>query len=159
MSGDDMIVLTRAGKEQIERELERLCTTERREVAERIRESKQFGEFSENAEYEDAKIAQAFVEGRIGDLRRVLQQARVLSDEEIPVSYVGLGSIVTIRDTRTNEDWEVQIVGSVEADPNEDRISDQSPVGLALMDHKVGDTVTVMVPNGKVQYRIMNIRK
>jgi transcription elongation factor GreA len=159
MSGDDMIVLTRAGKEQIEKELERLCTQERREVAERIRESKQFGEFSENAEYEDAKIAQAFVEGRIGDLRRVLQHARVLNDDEIPDTHVGLGSIVTIRDTRTNEDWEVQIVGSVEADPNEDRISDQSPVGLALMDHKVGDTVTVAVPNGKVQYRIINIRK
>src|SRR5215467_14240719 len=98
MSLDTHVVLTAHGYEKIERELERLRTVERREVADRIRDSKQFGEFAENAEYDDAKIEQAFVEGRIQDLRRVLQIASVLDEKDIPTDKIGIGSIVTVKD-------------------------------------------------------------
>lgn len=159
MSDEDVVVLTPGGYARIERELERLRTIERREVAERIRESKQFGEFSENAEYEDAKIAQAFVEGRIGELRRVLQHAQVLDDAEIPVDTIGIGSIVTVLDMDADEEWTFTLVGSVESDPDNDRISDESPVGLALYGKKVGDEVQIAIPDGSIRYRVLRIEK
>lgn len=159
MSTDQSIVLTRAGHDRIEKELERLRTVQRREVADRIREAKQFGEFTENAEYEEAKIEQAFVEGRIQDLRRILLNARVLENDEIPTDMVGIGSIVTIKDLSLDEDWELTIVGSVESDPDHDRISDESPVGEALLGCKVGDEVDVEAPGGHIRYRVESIRK
>lgn len=159
MSEEDVVVLTPGGYARIERELERLRTVERREVAERIRESKQFGEFSENAEYEDAKIAQAFVEGRIGELRRVLQHAQVLDDSEIPVDTIGIGSIVTVLDVDEGEEWTFTLVGSIESDPDNDRISDESPVGLALYGKKVGDEVQIAIPDGSIRYRVLRIEK
>jgi transcription elongation factor GreA len=159
MSSDHQIYLTPEGYNRIERELERLRTVDRREVADRIRESKQFGEFTENAEYEDAKIEQAFVEGRIQDLKRIIQIAHVLSDSDIPTDEVGIGSRVKVLDLDTNEEWDLQVVGSVESDPNFDRISDESPVGEALMGHKVGDEVEVAIPDGTLRYRILQITK
>src|SRR2546427_1954508 len=114
MSTDNQIVLTASGYSKIEKELDRLRTVERREVADRIRDSKQFGEFAENAEYEDAKIEQAFVEGRITELRRILAIAQVLEDEDIPTDRIGLGSIVTVLDVKAGEEWEFTLVGSVE---------------------------------------------
>src|SRR5438552_16050033 len=122
MSLDNQVVLTPKGYEKIERELERLRTVDRREVADRIRDSKQFGEFTENAEYEDAKIAQAFVEGKIDDLRRILQNAHVLEPSDIPTDRIGIGSVVTVYDLDLKEDWELTLVGSVESDPGSDRI-------------------------------------
>src|SRR5262249_17907315 len=121
MSLDTHVVLTAQGYEKIERELERLRTVDRREVADRIRDSKQFGEFAENAEYEDAKMEQAFVEGRIQDLRRILQIAQVLDISEIPTDQVGIGSIVKVLDIEADEDWEFTLVGSIESDPDNDR--------------------------------------
>ncbi len=159
MSSDDVVVLTPSGYARIESELERLRTVERREVAERIRESKQFGEFSENAEYEDAKIAQAFVEGRIGELRRVLQHAQVLEEAEIPTDTIGIGSVVTVLEVEADEEWEFTLVGSIESDPDHDRISDASPVGLALFGKKVGDEVRIAVPDGFTRYRVLRITK
>src|SRR5437016_6642422 len=120
MSLDTQLVLTAQGYAKIERELERLRTVDRREVAERIRDSKQFGEFTENAEYEDAKIEQAFVEGRIQDLRRILMVAHVLDESEISTDRIGLGSVVTVKDIQAKEDWEFTLVGSVESDPDND---------------------------------------
>src|SRR5437773_3194980 len=121
MSLDTQLVLTAQGYAKIERELERLRTVDRREVAERIRDSKQFGEFAENAEYEDAKMEQAFVEGRIQDLKRILQVAQILREEDIPTDVVGIGSIVTVHEMGTKgEDWELRLVGSVESDPDND---------------------------------------
>src|SRR5438128_858073 len=146
MSMDNLIVLTAEGYERIEKELERLRTVERREVADRIRDSKQFGEFAENAEYEDAKVEQAFVEGRIQDLKRILQVAQILQEADIPTKVVGLGSIVTVHEMGTKEDWEFRLVGSVESDPDNDRISDESPVGQALLGKKVGESVNVRIP-------------
>jgi transcription elongation factor GreA len=153
------IVLTRPGYEKIEKELDHLRTVQRHEVADRIRDAKQFGELAENAEYDDAKNAQAFVEGRIHELRSILLNAHILADEEIPTDTVGLGSIVKVKDLDTDEEWEFTLVGFVESDPDQDKISDESPIGEALLGKTVGDEVTVSVPDGQIRYRIENIRK
>ena len=159
MSTEYRIVLTPEGYQKIDKELERLRTVDRHEVADRIRDAKQFGEFTENAEYEEAKKEQAFIEGRIQELRHVLQNAQILQDDEIPTDTVGIGSLVTVTDTDTGDDWEFKLVGSFESDPDNDKISDESPIGEALFGKKVGDTVDVIIPDGQIQYRIDNIRK
>ncbi len=158
MGDNEEIVLTPTGYKELADQLETLRTTERRDVAERIRDSITFGELTENSEYEDAKNAQAFLEGRIEDLKHIMQIARPLEFDEIPTDHVGLGSVVTVKDD-TDEDWEFTMVSPVEADPTRDKISDESPVGEALYGRKVGDTVTVLVPDGKTKYAIVAIRK
>jgi len=159
VTAEKEIVITKEGLKKIEEELEHLRTVHRKAVAERIRESKQFGELTENSEYEEAKNEQAFVEGRILELKRILQNAHVIESDEVHTDQVGVGSKVTVRDLDTKDEWVYTIVGSVEADPGEDRISDESPVGQALMGHKVGDIVTVEVPAGAARYQIINIGK
>ena len=159
METEKDIVLTTGGLKRIENELEHLRTVHRREVADRIRDSKAFGEFSENSEYEDAKTEQAFVEGRIIELKHILQNASIIEEQTIPTDVVGVGSKVTVRDLDTKDQWEYTIVGSVEADPFEDRISNESPVGESLMGRKVGDVVQVEVPAGKAKYEIVKISK
>ena len=153
------LVLTATGLQRIQQELEHLRTVHRREVADRIRDSKEFGELSENSEYEEAKTEQAFVEGRILELKRIVQNAYIIGDEEIPTDAVGVGSRVRVRDLETKDEWEYTIVGSVEADPTEDRISNESPVGESLMDKKIGDIVEVEIPEGTAQYMIVGISK
>lgn len=153
------VVLTPSGLKKIEEELEHLRTVHRREVADRIRDSKQFGELAENAEYEEAKTEQAFVEGRIMELKRILQNAHVIEENEVQTDVVGIGSKVTVRDMSSKEQLVYTIVGSVEADPLEYRISNESPVGEALMDRKVGDTVEVDIPAGRAKYKIVKIEK
>ncbi|MCX6374647.1 MAG: transcription elongation factor GreA, partial [Armatimonadetes bacterium] len=113
----------------------------------------------ENSEYEDAKVEQAFVEGRILELKHVVQNASIIDEKEIPTDVVGVGSRVTVRDLETNDEWEYTIVGSVEADPSEDRISNESPVGESLIDRSVGDVIEVDIPAGKARYRIIKIGK
>ena len=157
MGDIDEIVLTPAGYKELVEELESLRTTERREVAERIRDAITYGELTENSEYEDAKNAQAFLEGRIEDLKHIMQLARPLDADEIPTDHVGLGSVVTVRDD--DEDWEFTLVSPVEANPSRDKISDESPVGEALIGKKVGDAVSVTTPAGKTRYEIVAIRK
>ncbi len=159
MSTDYHIVLTPEGYAKVDRELEHLRMVERPQVADRIRDAKQFGEFSENAEYEEAKKEQALIEGRIQELRHVLQNSQILQDEDIPTDKVGIGSRVTVTDLETGEEWEFRLVGSVESDPDKDRISDESPIGEALFDKKVGDSVDVTIPDGQIQYRIEKIKK
>ncbi len=159
MNMDHRIVLTSGGYQKILKELEHLRTVQRREVADRIRDSKQFGELTENAEYEDAKIEQAFIEGRIQDLKHIIQSAQVLEEDEISVDTVGLGSIVTVLDLDENEEWEFTLVSSIESNPDEDKISDESPIGEQLFGKKVGDEVSVKIPDGKIRYRIEKIRK
>ncbi len=156
MAEIEEIVLTPAGYKELADELETLRTTERRDVAERIRDAITYGELTENSEYEDAKNAQAFLEGRIEDLKHIMQIARPMDPEEISSDYVGLGSIVTINDEE--DDWEFTLVSPVEANPNREKISDESPVGEALLGKKVGDAVTVSTPAGKTRYRIVAIR-
>ncbi len=159
MTTDNDFVITAEGFNRIEQELEHLRTVHRREIAERIRESKQFGELSENSEYEDAKNEQAFVEGRIIELKRVLQNVQILQDEDITTDVVGIGSKVKVRDLDTKDQWVYTIVGSIEADPAEDRISNESPVGEALMERKVGDTLSVETPAGEMHLKIVKITK
>lgn len=159
MDMENEIVLTASGLKRIEEELEHLRTVHRREVADRIRDSKQFGELSENSEYEDAKTEQAFVEGRILELKRILHSATVIEDEDIRTDEVGVGSKVKVQEVGAKEKWEFTIVGSVEADPMEDRISNESPVGEALLGHKVGDVIDVETPAGPAKYKIVSIGK
>lgn len=153
------IVLTPDGHNKLSQRLDHLRNVQRREVAERLRDSKQFGELTENAEYEDAKTEQAMVESQITELRRVLQIAQLLDQNDIPTDHIGIGSIVKMTNLDNDEDWEFTLVSSVEADPDNDLISDESPVGDALYGKKVGDTVPVEVPDGVIRYRIDSIRK
>ena len=153
------IVLTPVGLQKIEDELRELQTVRRQEVAESIRQAKDLGDVAENPEYEDAKTEQAFLEGRIADLKLVLGNCTVIEDEDIPTDHVGLGSVVKVKDLEMDEDWEFTLVGSFEADPDEDRISNESPIGAALFEKKVGEQVTISVPNGDVQYEVVSIRR
>lgn len=153
------IVLTRRGHEKLEARLEHLRNVARREVAERIRDSKQFGDLTENAEYEDAKTEQALIEGQITELRRVLQIAQIMELDEIPTDHVGLGSHVKLVNLEDDDEWECTLVTPVEADPDNDLISNESPVGQAVMGKKVGDKVSIRVPDGMVQYEVVSISK
>jgi transcription elongation factor GreA len=156
---NEVILLTLSGRQHIEEELDRLVTVDRHEVANRIRDAKDYGDLTENAEYEAAKNAQAFVEGRIYDLKMILTNARVINEEEIPTDRAGLGSVITVRDLDYGEDWTITLVSPYESDPDKDRISNMSPVGKALIGHHVGDRVTVKTPGGVTSYEIMAITK
>jgi transcription elongation factor GreA len=156
---DETILLTQAGRRTIEEELDRLVTVDRHEVANRIRDAKDYGDLTENAEYEAAKNAQAFVEGRIMDLKRILSSARVLDEAQVPTDKVGLGSVVTVRDEDYEEDTTMTMVTPYEADPAKGRVSDQAPIGKALMGKKVGDVVQVRTPGGTSSFKIINITK
>ena len=157
MGDNEEIMMTPVGYKELTDELNKLLTVERRDVADRIREAITYGELTENSEYEDAKNAQAFLEGRIEDLRHILQVSRPMDMDEVPTDHIGLGSIVTVNDE--DEDWEFTMVSPVEADPSRDKISDESPVGEALYGKKVGDVVSVKAPAGKATYTVVAIRK
>ncbi len=159
MSQEAEIVLTPGGHDKLSQRLDHLRNVQRREVAERLRDSKQFGELTENAEYEDAKTEQAMVESQITELRRVLQIAQLLDQDDIPTDHIGIGSIVKMTNLDNDDEWEFTLVSSVEADPDNDLISDESPVGDALYGKKVGDTIPVHVPDGVIRYHIDSIRK
>lgn len=153
------IILTREGLKKLEEELETLKTVKRKEVSERIKIAIGFGDLSENAEYDEAKNEQAQVEERIYKIEQMLAKAQIIDDENIDLSKVHVGSKVKILDLSENEEEEYIIVGSTEADPFESKISNDSPVGMALLGHVVGDIVDVSVPDGVVQYKILNIGK
>jgi transcription elongation factor GreA len=155
---NEEVVLTPVGFQELTDEYNRLRTVERREVADRIRDAITYGELTENSEYEDAKNAQAFLEGRLEDLRHILQVARVIEDAEIPTDNIGLGSLVTVQE-ETGDEWEFRMVSPIEADPNRDKISDESPLGESIFGKKVGDEVTVHAPAGTQKYKILSIRK
>lgn len=158
MGENEEVVLTPVGFQELSDEYNRLRTVERREVADRIRDAITYGELTENSEYEDAKNAQAFLEGRIEDLRHILQVARVIDDAEIPTESIGLGSLVTVQED-TGDEWEFRMVSPIEADPNRDKISDESPLGESIFGKKVGDEVVVRAPAGTQKYKILSIRK
>lgn len=153
------IFLTPEGLKKTEEELDHLRIVRRREVAERIKQALEFGDISENSEYEDAKNEQAFVEGRIITLEKMLRNAKIIDQVDVNVSVVSVGSTVKLKDMEFNEQEEFTIVGSAEADPSMNKISNQSPVGKALLGHKVGEVVVVQVPAGNIQYEILDIRK
>ena len=153
------VILTPEGLRRIEDELRELQTVRRQEVAENIRQAKDLGDVAENPEYETAKTEQAFLEGRISDLKAMLSGAIVVDASDVPADQVGVGSAVMVRDLDSGEEWEFSLVGSYEADPVNDRISYESPIGEALMGRRVGDVVEASVPAGKVQYEIVGIRR
>lgn len=159
MQAEKEIILTARGLKKIEDELDQLRTVHRKRVADRIRESKQFGEITDNSEFDDAKNEQAFVEGRIEELRGILSSAKVIESDDVATDEVGIGCIVGVKDLETRDEWEWSIVGTFEADPAEDRISNESPVGRALVGKKVGEIATIEIPAGKARYEITSIRK
>lgn len=155
--GQKEIVLTRAGLEKLEKELNYLKTVRRREVATRIREAAELGDLSENSEYDEAKNEQAFLEGRIARLEGMLRRARVLDDQSEGGTTVVIGSKVVLRDQETGEELEYTIVSSAEAAPEDNLISDESPVGKALMGKQPGAVVQVEVPAGTLTYEILEV--
>lgn len=145
--------------QKLEEELEYLKSVKRREVAERIKTAISYGDISENSEYEDAKNEQAFVEGRIITLEKMLRNARIIKDSDVDTDVVSIGSTVSLKDLEFGEVVEYTIVGSAESDPVENRISNESPVGRALLGRRVGEVVNVEVPDGVLQYEILQIKK
>ena len=152
------VLLTGDGIKKLEDELHLLKSVKRREIAERIRTAIDFGDISENSEYEEAKNEQAFIEGRIATLEKMLRHARLIDTSDVPPDTVAVGSTVVLKDQNTGDELEYTIVGSAEADPDNDKISNRSPVGKALLGKKVGEIVEVKVPAGTNQYMILDIR-
>ena len=155
---DKEIVLTAEGLTKLETELDELKTVHRREVNDRIRQAKEYGDLSENAEYEDAKQEQAFIEGRILKLEGMIRNARLIDESEYASDEVHLGAVVKVKDLKNGESYEFSIVGSAEADPSNRRISNESPLGRALIGHKKNATVDVVTPRGVVKYKIEAIK-
>jgi len=153
------ILLTKEGYKKIEDELELLKTVTRKEVAERIKEAISFGDISENAEYDEAKNEQAKVEERILKLENMLRKAKIIKEEDIEADVVTVGSIVKVMDYDFDEEMEYTIVGSAEADPYDNKISNESPVGSALIGMKKGDEIEVSVPDGTARFKILDIRR
>lgn len=151
------IIVTEEGLVKLEEELDYLKATKRKEISERIKIAIGFGDLSENAEYDEAKNEQAQVEERIYKLEQMIAKAQVIDHSKIDKNKVNVGSVVTIMDLEENEEVEYKIVGSTEADPFEFRISNDSPVGAALLGRELNDTVDVIVPDGVVQYKIIKI--
>ncbi len=153
------VILTQQGLKKLEEELDHLKSVKRREVAERIKVAIGYGDISENSEYEDAKNEQAFIEGRIITLEKMLRNARIINDDEVDVNTVGIGSKVVLEDVEFKDTVEYTIVGTAESDPSQNKISNESPVGKAILGKKKGQTVDVNVPAGVIQYKIVDIKK
>ncbi len=152
-------LLTEEGYQKLEAELEYLKVTKRKEVAERIKVAISFGDLSENAEYDEAKNEQAQLEERIVKLENMLRKAVIIDESKIDLSVVTIGSIIKLKDLEYDEEIEYAIVGSAEADPYDGKISNESPVGQALLGRSVGETVDVQVPDGVIKFEILDIKR
>lgn len=151
------VILTVEGLKKLEEELELLKTVKRREVAERIKQAISFGDISENSEYEDAKNEQAFIEGSILTLEKMLRNAKIIDDENLNTGVVSLGSTVLLKDLENGDEFTYTIVGSIEANPGANKISNESPVGKAILGQPKGEVVEVDVPAGRLKYQILDI--
>ena len=151
--------LTAEGYKKLTEELEALRTTGREQIAEKIKEARSFGDLSENAEYDEAMNEQAILEAKILRLEEELKGAQILDTEELSTDVISIGAQVLVYDTTFDEELEFQIIGKSQANPDENRISDESPIGRALLGHKAGDTVEVEVPSGTIQLEIRRISK
>ena len=156
---DREIILTKEGLEKLETELETLKSTRREEVAERIKQAIAFGDISENSEYEDAKNEQAFIEGRIITLEKTLKNARLMTADEIRDDVVSLGTKVTLKEMKSGREVNVTLVASVESKLKDGKISDESPVGKAIMGKSVGTKVDVEAPAGIIKYKIVKVER
>ena len=141
-------VFTPQGLEELKTKIDYLRGARRREVAARIKEAREFGDIAENSEYDDAKNEQAMLEKQISDLEEKLRSARVIDEAAVDTDVVGVGVTVHVKDQKTEKSTKFRLVGSAEADPSENKLSNESPVGKALIGHKRGETVTVPVPRG-----------
>lgn len=150
-------VLTNDGLVKLEQELEELKTVKRKEVASKIKVALSFGDLSENSEYDEAKNEQARVEARIAQLESMLQDVTLVNEDELDTEKIHIGSRISIKDLEMNEVLEYRIVGSTEANPADGKISDESPVGKALLGHSPGEIVEVDVPAGAIQFEILEI--
>ena len=153
------VVLTYEGLKKREEELEELKTVRRKEVAEKIKEARGQGDLSENAEYDAAKEEQGEIEARIALLEKMLRNAEVIDDEEVSNDKISVGSKVKVYDNEFEEEVEYVIVGSAEADPMENKISNDSPVGHGLLGHVVGDDVVIETPDGEISFKVLAISK
>ena len=158
MATEKVFPMTQAGKEKLAQELEYLKSVKRKEVVERIKIARSFGDLSENSEYDSAKEEQAFVEGRITTLENMIRNAKIIAESEIAGDSVALGRSVTFIELPNGEEETYSIVGSAEADPFEGKISNDSPIAKSLLGKKVGDQVTVQTPGGEMNVRIVSIK-
>ncbi|MDD2220557.1 MAG: transcription elongation factor GreA [Clostridia bacterium] len=156
---DNEILLSAEGLKKMEEELDNLKTTRRKEVAMRIKQAIEFGDISENSEYEDAKNEQAFIEGSIISLEQKLRNVRLIDMDDIDIQKVSVGSSVRYYDYTHEKEQEYTIVSSVEADPFKKRISNESPIGAGLLGKKVGEETVITVPAGKIHVKILEIHK
>lgn len=152
-------VLTKDGVAKLEAELENLKTVRRREVAEKIKVALSFGDLSENSEYDEAKNEQGIVESRIAEIEATLAHAQIIDEDDITTEKVSIGTVVKILDVEMEEEMEFQIVGTSEANIDKGQMSDESPIGAALLGRKIGETVDVETPSGTIQFEILNISK
>ena len=153
------VILTPEGYKQLKAELDHLSTEKRREIADRIAAAREFGEIAENAEYDDAKNEQMMLEHRIAQLEERLANAQLIDRKRVDTSVVSVGSVVRLRDVDAKQTVEYFIVGSAEANPAEQKLSNESPVGKAIMGRKKGETVEVATPRGsKIKFKIMEIK-
>jgi len=152
------VILTPEGFQKLKQEIDELSTTKRQEVAERIRVAREFGDIAENAEYDDAKNEQMLLEHRIATLEERIRNARVIDKKDIAKDVVSIGSRVRLRDVGAKQNLEYRIVGSAEANPAENKLSNESPVGKAILGHKKGETVEVTTPRGALKFKILEIQ-
>ncbi len=152
-------LLTDEGLKAYEEELEQLKTVKRKEIAEKIKVALSFGDLSENSEYDEAKNDQAILEARIAQIEEILKNATIIDESELNNELIHIGSVVKLRDCEFDEEVEYQIIGSNEANPFEGKLSDESPVGAALLGHRVGDTVEVDTPDGMIRFVVLEISK
>ena len=153
------VILTNEGLKHLEKELDHLTKVRRREVADRIKQSIEFGDLSENSEYDDAKNEQAFVEGKIAQLKDMILNAQLIDNRRVHTDKVTVGSVVKIKNVDTGDRFQYLLVGFAEADPDNNRISNESPVGKAVLDKKAGDIVEIEAPSGTVRYKVMSISR
>lgn len=153
------VFMTDAGLKRHEAELEELKSVRRKEISEKIKVALSFGDLSENSEYDEAKNEQAIVEARILELEEILKNVQIIDESELTTDVIHIGSKVLVKDHTFHEEVNYQIVGSSEANPLENLISDESPVGKALIGHHVGDVIDIETPGGTVQYEVMEIMK
>jgi len=152
------VILTPDGYEKLKQEIDYLRGEKRREIAERIRVAREFGDIAENAEYDDAKNEQALLEHRIATLEERLLNARVIDTDEITTDAVSIGTVVKLQDIEAKSTVEYHIVGSAEANPAENKLSNESPVGKAILGRKKGETVEVSAPRGALKFKILDIK-
>jgi len=160
MEENKPVVLSPEGLQQLQEELDYLRNVKRKEVAERLKEARSYGDLSENSEYDDARNEQAFVEGRIAMLENTLRNAVIMeeAEDEAETGKIRLGSTVVLKDLEYGDLLEYTIVGTVEADPAKNKISNESPVGKAIMGRTKGEVVVVEAPAGRIEYEIVDVK-